>query len=113
MMGRVIWLAPILVITTLLAVYGFRWGYIVANITETDVISGYAAVYLEEHGIGARLSDCAGFPGNSAQVWIVVRCHATGDGVDRVYEYHANRLGGLEYSGPPKGAADVLGEDDV
>ena len=50
----------------------FRQGWIVAHMTETDVINHYAARYVTDHG--GRISDCVAVPGRAPGVWIEVRC---------------------------------------
>jgi len=112
-MTRVIWFAPLIVLTAVLAVYAFRLGWIAANITETDVINARAADYLEEAGPAAKPTDCVAFPAQHRGIWIIVRCGGGEDAASKVYEYHVNRFGGVEYSGAPKGSGLQLREDDA
>jgi hypothetical protein len=89
-MPRWLWFAPLSVLLLLLGVWAFRMGWIAATISETDVISAYAARYLEARGPGASPSDCAARPGRMRGVWIVVVCTAP-DGTRHVYA--ADRFG--------------------
>ncbi|WP_298912884.1 hypothetical protein [uncultured Roseobacter sp.] len=73
-MPRWLWWTPLALLVICLGVWGFRWGWIAATITETDVISTYAAQYVAQAGGNARLTDCTARPGERAGVWIVVRC---------------------------------------
>ncbi|MBW4707892.1 hypothetical protein KX928_08850 [Roseobacter sp. YSTF-M11] len=98
-MNRWLWWAPLVLLITGLAVWGFRLGWIAATITETDVITTYAKRYLEAAGPGAALSDCVAYPGRDRGVWLVVRCGPDPSGSGGRYEYHVNRLGGLVASG--------------
>lgn len=76
------------------ALIGLRWGWMVARITETDVISTYAQRYVQIAGPGAELTDCVGVPGDGDPgIWIVVRC-APPQGAG--YDFYVNRWGGLE-----------------
>ncbi|WP_299736207.1 hypothetical protein [uncultured Roseobacter sp.] len=90
-MPRWMWFLPLAVLATALAGWGFRWGWIAATITETDVITTYAQRYLDETGRNARLTDCAGVPGGQSGVWIVVRCIRDG----ARYDYPVDRFGRL------------------
>lgn len=113
MSTRLIWFAPLILLTGLLAVYGFRLGWIAANITETDVIEARAAEYLASANGDARPSDCVAFPSQDRGIWIIVRCGGGRDAAITVYEYHVNRFGGVEYSGAPKTDARMKREDDA
>ena len=95
-----------------MAIYGLRLGWIAANLTETDVIKARAAEYVAAHE-GAKETDCVAFPGSQGGIWIIVRCGGTSDGPSKVYEYHVNRFGGTEYSGPPKAARQIDRENDA
>lgn len=97
---RLIWFIPLAGVIALLAVMGLRLGWIAATLTETDVINRHAAIYLSEGG--ASETDCFAFPSQTRGIWIVVRCTSHLDTPSMIVEYHVNRLGGLEYSGPPK-----------
>lgn len=113
MNARLVWFAPLIVLTLLLALYGFRLGWIAANLTETDVIETQAAAYLTTAGPEAKRTDCVAFPSDQNGIWIIVRCGAVLNASSKVYEYHVNRFGGVEYSGAPKGSGPDLGENDV
>lgn len=112
-MTRLIWFSPLILLTTLLAVYGFRLGWIAAHITETDVIEAQAAQYLEDAGTGAQVTDCVAYPAQQKGIWIIVRCETARNAASTVYEYHVNRFGGVEYSGAPKGSGLQIREDDA
>ncbi|WP_299962780.1 hypothetical protein [uncultured Roseobacter sp.] len=90
-MPRWLWFAPLAVVVLGGAGWAFRWGWILATITETDVITTYAQRYLTEGGAGARLTDCVAVPGQGEGVWIVVRCARSGVRFD----YPADRFGRL------------------
>lgn len=60
----------------LAAVLGYQAGRIPS---ETEIIEGHAARYVQERGEGARLTDCVARPGEG-DVRIVLRCvHQAGD----------------------------------
>lgn len=85
------------------AVIGLRYGWIAATISETDVITRYAHKYLSDHGSGAQLTDCVAVPEDAlSDIWLVVRCRPKD--VNESYDYHINRLGGLEYEARPRPA---------
>ncbi|KUF09105.1 hypothetical protein [Pseudoponticoccus marisrubri] len=88
-MPRWLWFAPLAVLLVAVALFGFRQGWIVANLTETDVIEAMAARYLAEAGPQARASDCVARPGR--EVWLVVACGGPG-----MWEYRVDRLGRLK-----------------
>lgn len=90
-MPRWLWFAPLAVLATALAAWGFRWGWIAATITETDVINTYAERYLSEGGAAARLTDCTALPGRRDGVWIIVRCVQAG----ARFDYPVDRFGRL------------------
>lgn len=90
-MPRWVWFAPFGVLVVLVGVWGFRQGWVVATITETDVIETWTAHYVAEE-TGGRRSDCSARPGDNADVWILVTCvHADG----RRFDFPADRLGRL------------------
>lgn len=95
---RWLWFLPLMALTTALAIWGFRMGYVSAHLTETDAINHYAKRYVQEHaGTGAAFSDCVAYPGTQPQVWLIVDCGgAQQDGSPR-YIYHVNRYGGLVF----------------
>ncbi|MCV3272493.1 hypothetical protein [Roseobacter sinensis] len=90
-MPRWMWFAPLALLILAGAVWAFRWGWIAATITETDVITSYAQRYLKEAGADAQLTDCAARPGRQAGVWLVVRCLGPGGR----YDYPVDRFGRL------------------
>ncbi len=90
-MPRWVWFTPLTLLVFAGAVWAFRWGWIAATITETDVIDHYAQRYLAEGGPEARLTDCTAVPGAQAGVWIVVRCV----GVAARFDYPVDRFGRL------------------
>lgn len=95
-MRWLIWM-PLVAVVSLMAVHFFRLGWIAANLTETDVIESYAQKYLADRardgtGDGARISDCVGYPGTGAGIWLQVVCGPPGD-PSRRYEYEVDRLG--------------------
>ncbi len=93
-----IW-APFGLLVLASAGLGLRWGWIALNTSETDVISRYAARYVAQ--TGGPITDCRALPGEDQGIWLVVICGPTPVDLTRHYEYHVNRLGGLEYSGGP------------
>lgn len=90
-MPRWVWFAPLAILILAGAVWAFRWGWIAATITETDVINTYTQRYLAEGGATARLTDCTAVPGQQTGVWIVVRCLGT----EARYDYPVDRFGRL------------------
>ena len=103
-MPRWIWFVPIGLITALAAVTGWRHGWVVANVTETQVIDAYATRYLQDRsrdGTGgtAERRECSARP--SDQAWIVVIC---GPEVPALrYIYYVARDGRLKLVVGPKG----------
>lgn len=87
-----LWWAPLAVLVSTLAVWVFRWGWIAATITETDVINTYAQRYLQEAGGAARLTDCVAVPGGHKDVWIMVRCAGV---TGARYDYPVDKFGRL------------------
>ncbi|MCL3882778.1 hypothetical protein [Marivita sp. GX14005] len=81
-----IWFLPLALATVLGALLAFRYGWIAATLTESDVIDTMSRRYVTEDG-GARQSDCTGLPGQVRGAWITVRCGAL--------SYHVNRFGGV------------------
>jgi len=87
-MPRWVWFVPLGLATLIGALLAFRYGWIAATITETDVINVFALRYItEDGGPDAQASDCIAVPGQIDGAWITVRC---GD-----FTYHANRFGSL------------------
>ncbi|MEM1352227.1 MAG: hypothetical protein AAGF27_07770 [Pseudomonadota bacterium] len=106
-MPRWVWFLPLGLITVILGLWGFRLGWIYATITETDVIETYAQRYLQNRAgdgtaAGASSTDCVAYPGADRGIWIVVSCGPAPRDLSRHYEYHVNRLGGLEFRGGPR-----------
>jgi hypothetical protein len=82
------WFVPLGLVTLVGALLAFRYGWIAATITETDVINAFAQRYVtEDGGEDARISDCVGLAGQIDGAWITVRC---GD-----FWYHVNAFGSL------------------
>ncbi|WP_295315642.1 hypothetical protein [Roseobacter sp.] len=86
-----LWFAPLVAIILVLGLWAFRLGWIVATITETDVINRWAAHYLATAGGDARASDCVARPGRET-VWIIVTCEGP---QGRRFDYPVDRLGRL------------------
>ena len=91
-MPRWLWWLPLGVLTLVAGLMMFRAGWIVARITETDVIAHYAALYVAEGPEGARMTDCSAMPSEVTGVWLVIRC-----GSDRIYP--VDRFGRLVVPG--------------
>lgn len=87
-MPRWVWWVPLALATTVGALLAFRYGWIAATITETDVITSFAQRYVtQDGGHDASVSDCVGLAGQVDGAWITVRC------ADMLY--HVNRFGHL------------------
>lgn len=87
-MVRWVWWVPLGLATLVGALLAFRFGWIAATITETDVINAMASRYVtQDGGPGATAGDCVGLVGQVEGAWITVRCGT------RVY--HVNRFGRL------------------
>ncbi len=80
-----------MVLTFVAALLVYRQGYVAAQMTETDVINHYAAVYVAGGPDGAKVTDCVATAGTRAGVWIVVRC----GGPAHLVEYRVDRFGRL------------------
>lgn len=91
-MPRWVWFAPFAALAVAFGVWAFRLGWIAATVTETDVITAYSALYLEERGADARLTDCTAQPGTVSPVWILVTCVAQDQAR---YDYPVDRFGRL------------------
>ena len=73
---------------------GYMAGARQAALTETDVITRYAARHLERNDLGAEaLTGCFARPGRDDPVWIVVICEDDA--------YFVGRDGALLYEGAP------------
>ncbi|MCC1492287.1 hypothetical protein [Cognatishimia sp. F0-27] len=97
-MPRWVWWTPVALLVVATALLGFRWGWIAATITETDVINAYAQRYLEDRardgtGAGASVGDCVAYPGEERGVWLVVSCGPTPRDLSRHYAYYVNGIG--------------------
>ena len=90
-MPRWLWFAPLAGLLIAVAIWAFRLGWIATTITETDVITRYSQLYMSEAGASARLTDCAGLPGDREGVWIIVRCQRDG----QRHDYPVDRFGRL------------------
>ena len=87
-MPRWVWFVPLGLATLIGALLAFRYGWIAATITETDVINAFALRYVtEDGGNDAQISDCVGLAGQIEGAWITVRCGA--------FSYHVNGFGTL------------------
>ncbi len=73
-MPRWLWWAPLVVLTAIAGLFVFRLGWVRANLTETDVIMHYAALYVAARGGEAKMTDCVAVPGGAEGVWLTVRC---------------------------------------
>ena len=93
-MQRWLWFVPVGLATVLGALLAFRYGWIAATMTETDVINAIATRYvIEDGGADARTTDCVGLAGQVQGAWITVRCAG--------FVYHVNRFGLLIDSSMP------------
>ena len=91
-----VWWVPLGLATLVGALVAFRYGWIAATITETDVINAMANRYVtQDGGPDATAGDCVGLAGQVANAWLTVRC---GDTV-----YHVNRFGRLISTGGSEG----------
>lgn len=87
-MPRWVWWVPLGLATLVGALLAFRYGWIAATITETDVINGMAHRYVtRDGGAAAQATDCVGLAGQVPGAWITVRCGA--------FLYHVDRFGRL------------------
>ena len=92
------WFVPLGLATLVGALLAFRYGWIAATITETDVITSVAQRYVaEDGGADARITDCVGLAGQVSGAWITVRCGAL--------VYHVDRFGRLIDARMPEGSA--------
>ncbi len=106
-MPRWIWFVPVGILVALAALMGWRYGWVVANVTETQVIDAYAARYLEERhrdgtGATAERQDCRARPVERA--WLVVICGPEPHDPALSYTYYVARDGRLQLRvGPDTG----------
>jgi len=99
-MPRWLWFVPLGLATLIGALLAFRYGWIAATITETDVINAFANRYVaQDGGAAAQVADCVGLAGQIDGAWITVRC------ADLLY--HVNRFGGLISTGTPSGRPSI------
>ncbi|OSQ52029.1 hypothetical protein [Marivita geojedonensis] len=83
-----VWFVPLGLATLVGALLAFRYGWIAATITETDVINAIATRYVtQDGGSTAQVGDCVGLAGQVEGAWITVKCN------DLVY--HVTRFGRL------------------
>ncbi|QFT64114.1 hypothetical protein [Roseivivax sp. THAF30] len=92
---------PFALLVAMAALVGWRQGWIVANVTETQVIEAYAERYMADRqaagtGEGAARSDCRARPAPEGAGWLVVICGPSPHDPARHYTYYVNRSGGLE-----------------
>ncbi|MFP7673335.1 hypothetical protein ACG74X_08265 [Marivita sp. S0852] len=88
-----VWFVPLGLATLVGALMAFRYGWIAATITETDVINAVANRYVtQDGGANARIADCVGVPGQVDGAWITVRCGALA--------YHVNQFGAVISTDP-------------
>ena len=110
---RVLRWVPIGILALLLAVIGFRYGVIRQGMSESDVITLYAQIYLADHAGSsaagrASSSDCSARPAPAVWTWLVVRCQPQDTGGDATFTYRVNWLGGLiDASGPGRGRQET------
>jgi len=77
---------PLGLATLMGALLAFRYGWIAATITETDVINAMANRYVtQDGGADARAGDCVGLAGQVDGAWITVKCGGI--------LYHVTRFG--------------------
>ncbi|WP_146588939.1 hypothetical protein [Puniceibacterium confluentis] len=108
-MPRWTWWLPVALIVALSALFGWRHGWVAANVTETQVIDAYATRYLQDRardgsGAGARRSDCRARP--SARAWLVVICGPEPQNKALSYTYYVARDGRLRMVVGPDDAAE-------
>jgi hypothetical protein len=91
---RWLWWAPFAFLLVGCGLISLRIGWIVATLTETDVITQYAQRYVKAQGNSATFGDCAAMPANvGPKLWIVVRYITEGAQIGQ--RYLVNRFGGL------------------
>ncbi len=81
--------APFVVLIAMAGYLGLRLGQ---PISETDIITHFAAHYVAQNGAGAAMTDCFGAPSPRADVRLVVICTHT-DGT--VFEFPTGPRGEL------------------
>jgi hypothetical protein len=66
------WLfAPVAALTVVAGYLGLQLGQ---PVTETEIITRYATLYVAEQGDGAQVTDCLAIPSLRREVRLVVRC---------------------------------------
>ncbi|SIS70174.1 hypothetical protein SAMN05421759_102475 [Roseivivax lentus] len=92
---------PFALMVALTALIGWRQGWLVANVTETEVIEATAATYVQmrrEAGTDAdaQWSDCRARPDPTGTSWLVVVCGPEPYDPARHYTFYVSRFGGIE-----------------
>ena len=64
-------IAPIAALAIVAGYLGLQLGQ---PVTETDIINRYAALYVQEQGGSAKVTDCVATPSQRSEVRLVVRC---------------------------------------
>lgn len=64
-------IAPIAALAVVAGYVGLRLGQ---PVSETDIITRYAQIYVLENGEAARMTDCVATPSQHPNVRLVVRC---------------------------------------
>lgn len=82
------WLfAPVAALTVVAGYLGLQLGQ---PVTETEIITRYATLYVAEQGDGAQVTDCLATPNLRREVRLVVRCtHPNG----MIHSYYAGPRG--------------------
>ncbi len=100
---------PMGLLVALAALFGWRHGWVVANVTETQVIDAYATRYLQDRerdgtAATAERRDCRARPSDRA--WIVVICGPEPHDSALSYTYYVGRDGRLQMVVGPSDVAD-------
>ena len=78
---------PIMALSAPAAYFGLQLGQ---PVTETEIITRYATLYVAEQGDGAQVTDCLATPNLRREVRLVVRCsHPNGT----IHSYYAGPRG--------------------
>lgn len=86
-MRRLFIFFPFAALVTLSGYLGLQLG---KPVTETEIITRYATLYVAEQGDGAQVSDCLATPNLRSEVRLVVRCtHPNGT----IHSYYAGPRG--------------------
>ena len=94
-MPRWLWWMPLVVLTLVAGLLVYRAGFVTAHLSEADVISHYAAIYVAEGPEGAKATDCAAMPDPDPAVWLVINC----GGAAHIVQYRVDRFGRIAGSG--------------